>query len=69
MMVTLFDEEQIMRAHDSTIFERGIEQGIERGIEQGIIKTVLQFVRDGIITMEDAARRTGMSEKDLAAYK
>lgn len=65
MMVTLFDEEQIMRAHDSTIFERGIEQGIE----QGIIKTVLQFVRDGIITMEDAARRTGMSEKDLAAYK
>ena len=28
MMVTLFDEEKIMKAHDKTILEQGIVEGI-----------------------------------------
>ena len=32
MMVTLFDEEKIMKAHDKTILEQGISQGVVEGI-------------------------------------
>ena len=31
-MVTLFDEEKIMKAHDKTILEQGISQGVVEGI-------------------------------------
>jgi len=36
MMVTLFDEEQLMKAHDNTVWQKGLEAGIQVGIEQGI---------------------------------
>ena len=32
VMVTLFDEEKIMKAHDKTILEQGISQGVVEGI-------------------------------------
>ena len=32
MMVTLFDEEKIMKAHDKTVLEQGVSQGIVEGI-------------------------------------
>ena len=47
MMVTLFDEEKIMKAHDKTILEQGISQGIQQGISQGISLGVV----DGIVKM------------------
>ena len=47
MMVTLFDEEKIMKAHDKTIFEQGISQGISQGINQGISQGVVE----GIVKM------------------
>ena len=31
MMVTLFDEEKIMKAHDKTVLEQGRSQGFEQG--------------------------------------
>ena len=35
MMVTLFDEEKIMKAHDKTVLEQGRSQGFEQGRSQG----------------------------------
>ena len=50
--------------------ERGIEQGIERGIEQGIeqgkINTLLSLVKDGLLSIVDAAKRADM---DLTTFK
>ena len=48
MMVTLFDEEKIMKAHDKTILEQGISQGIQQGISQGIQQGISQGIQQGI---------------------
>ena len=43
MMVTLFDEEKIMKAHDKTILEQGIQQGISQGVVDGIVKMCKRY--------------------------
>lgn len=43
MMVTLFDEEKIMKAHDKTILEKGISQGISQGVVEGIVKMCKRY--------------------------
>ena len=43
MMVTLFDEEKIMKAHDKTILEQGISQGISLGVVDGIVKMCKRY--------------------------
>ena len=50
-------------------FDFGVEQGIERGIEQGIergrTEEILSLVRDGLLTLEIAADRLGISQSEL----
>ncbi len=41
--------------------EQGIEKGIEQGLQQGIMKTLAGLVKDGILTISDAAKRAGMT--------
>ena len=49
--------------------EKGIEEGIEKGIEkgrnEGIIETLSGLVNDGLITLETAASRAGMTVKEF----
>ena len=40
---------------------KGREEGIEKGIEKGQRKILISLVRDGVITMEEAAKRAGLS--------
>ena len=40
---------------------KGIEEGIEKGIEKGQRKILISLVRDGVITVEEAAKRAGLS--------
>ena len=67
MMVTLFDEEQIMKAHDKTIYNQALSQGISQGIIS-TIKTckkyggsradaILQLVEDYDLDMQTAEER------------
>ena len=42
-----------------------IEQGIEQGLEQGECRTLYGLVRDGIMTMENAAARKGMTVEEF----
>ena len=63
MMVTLFDEEKIMKAHDKTVLEQGrslgfeqgksqgFEQGKNQGFEQGKSQGISQGVVAGIVKM------------------
>lgn len=56
------------------ILERGIEQGIQRGIEQGMtkgeevgkLKTLSALVREGLLSLSDAAKHMGISEEAFA---
>ncbi len=45
--------------------KNGMEQGIERGMEQGSLQTIIRFVRDGDISMEQGAEEAGLSLKEF----
>ncbi len=51
--------------------ERGIEKGIEKGLEQGKIEgkleTLLSLVRDGLLSVEEAAKRSDMTVPEVQA--
>ncbi len=52
--------------------ERGIEQGLqlgrEEGIEQGRLSTVVNLIKKGIITKEEACEELGVSVQELEKY-
>ncbi len=41
--------------------EKGIEKGREEGREEGRINMLLDIVKDGLISVADAAKKAGMS--------
>ena len=43
-------------------------EGIEEGIEKGAITTIVGLVKDGILTIENGAKRLNISESELTAY-
>ena len=47
---------------------RGIEKGIEQGIKRGTINTLISLVKDGILSLDEAAIRADMSAKDFKKY-
>lgn len=48
--------------------ERGLEQGLQRGLEQGKISLCVELVKDGILSLAEAARRANVSEAELKKY-
>ena len=54
MMVTLFDEEKIMKAHDKTILEQGIQQGISQGISLGVVDGIVKMCKRYKGTIQEA---------------
>lgn len=47
------------------IEERGIERGVEKGIKKGRFDVLTGLVRDGLLSMKDAAERLGLPEEEL----
>ena len=45
--------------------EKGIEKGIQKGIEQGRIHALIELVNDGVLTIEKAAEKAGMSAEEF----
>ena len=69
--MTLFEEEQIMRAYTKDIMEQGIEKGIEQGIEQGI--TILVDTLKGLgqrkeFILEKLKAEYGLTEQEANKY-
>jgi len=66
---------KILEYEAKTILKRGIEQGMEKGIEQGIekgmergkLQTYIELIKDGIMTLKEAADRLNMKEEELKA--
>ena len=42
--------------------KRILNEGIDKGREEGIIDTLISLVKDGILTIKDAAARAGITE-------
>lgn len=51
---------QILELESERLIRVGREQGMERGIEQGIT-AMASLVDDGLITVQEAAKRLGLS--------
>ena len=47
---------------------RGIEKGIEQGIKRGTINTLISLVKDGILSIDEASERAGVSVEDFKKY-
>jgi len=48
--------------------EKGIEKGIEQGIKRGTINTLVSLVKDGLLSLDEAAIRADMSAEDFEKY-
>ena len=46
----------------------GMEEGIEKGRAEGAITTIVGLVKDGILTIENGAKRLNMTESELTSY-
>ena len=47
---------------------RGIEKGREEGIKEGAVQVLISLVKDGILSISDAAKRADMSEESFRRY-
>lgn len=45
----------------------GIREGIKEGRQEGVLETLASLVREGILTMADAAKRAGLSPAEFQA--
>ena len=65
-------DRESMKAAMREGMEKGIEEGRARGIEEGIAKGVLSslvsLVKDGLISVSEAAKRADMSEEGFKRY-
>ena len=48
--------------------EKGIQKGIEKGRAEGAITTIVGLIKDGILTIENGAKRLNISESELTSY-
>ena len=46
----------------------GIKEGIEKCRAEGDITTIVGLIKDGILTIENGAKRLNISESELTAY-
>ena len=44
---------------------RGLEEGKIKGREEGMVSTLAALVKDGIISIDDAAKRAGMTVSEF----
>ena len=48
-------------------YERGRSEGIEAGLVTGRTETIIELIKDDIISISDGATRLGISEDELKA--
>ena len=65
MCITEYDEEKTLRGRYEEGFEKGFEEGFEKGFEKVRIKTLAELVKDGIITIVQAANFAQMTEEEF----
>ena len=48
--------------------QQGLEQGLEQGLQQGRIETIVDLIKNGILSKEVGAEQLNISEKELNMY-
>ena len=65
MCITEYDEERTFAEQREEGFAEGRAEGRAEGHTEGMLKTLFDLVKDGIIPLSDAARRTNMTEAEF----
>lgn len=47
------------------IYENGKAEGMQQGMKQGMLKVLIEMVKDKLLSVIDAAKRLGVSEKEF----
>ncbi len=45
--------------------EEGLKEGIQKGEKEGAARVLITLVREGVLTLDDAAKRSGMSDEEF----
>ena len=65
-------DRESMKAAMREGMEKGIEEGRARGIEEGraegVLSSLVSLVKDGLISVSEAAKRADMSEEGFKKY-
>ena len=59
---------KILEYEAETIWKGGFAEGERKGERKGEIIAYIDLIRDGIITISDAARRLNMKKEELEMY-
>ena len=59
---------RVLEYEAKTILRQGIQQGRQEGRQEGQLFTYVELIRDGLITLSEAARRLKISEEELRNY-
>jgi predicted transposase YdaD len=61
IMIMLFDQEYAQEQYGRA----QMEEGRKEGRKEGIMETLIPLIKDGVLTMKEAASRFGISEEAL----
>ena len=62
MLATFFDEESQRDLHDRALKEEGREEGRE----EGVLSTLAALVKNGLLSLSNAAKQANMTEAEFA---
>ena len=73
IMGILFDQDTVTEFYENEIYEngkaegmqQGMQQGIQQGMQQGKLKVLIDMVKDKLLSVAEAAKRLGVSEKEF----
>ena len=61
-------EEKVLKRGLERGIEEGIQQGIQQGIEQGKISTIIDLVKNGVISKAIVLQQLNISEELFESY-
>ena len=54
-----------LRRREERGMEKGRKEGMEKGRKEGRWTTLAELVREGVLTLKEAAKKAGMSEENF----
>ena len=77
IMGILFDQDTVTEFYENEIYEngkaegmqqgmkQGMKQGMQQGMQQGMLKVLIEMVKDKLLSVAEASKRLGVSEKEF----
>lgn len=61
----MIPQSERMEKNMGNIFEDAVEEGVKKGLQKGKLTTLYDLVRDGLLSIRDAAAKASMTETDF----